>query len=86
MASDGVAADGAEDDLIKGDPSYGDISREIAGVALGRRRPRYFWLAFGLFFVIALGFLFTVTWLLAIGGSIVVLLIYGLLTSRRAKN
>ncbi|GGD26927.1 transglycosylase [Microbacterium faecale] len=41
----------------------------------------------GLIFDVNLqGFFHLSTWLLAIGGSIVVLLIYGLLTRRRAKH
>lgn len=44
------------------------------------------WLGGLIFNVNLQGFFNLSTWLLAIGGSIVVLLIYGLLTSRRAKN
>ena len=44
------------------------------------------WLG-GLIFNVNLeGFFSLSTWLLAIGGSIVVLLIYGLITGRRARN
>jgi len=66
MASD-IRADGEAAGLIEGRPSYGDLSREIAGVSLGTRRPRFFWLGFAFFFLLALLFLFSVTWLLAIG-------------------
>jgi len=59
--------DGAAAGLIAGQPSYADLSREIAGVSLGSRRPKYFWLAFAGFFLVALFFMFCVTWLLAIG-------------------
>lgn len=44
------------------------------------------WLGGLIFNVNLQGFFNLSTWLLAIGGSILVLLIYGLLTGRRAKN
>lgn len=44
------------------------------------------WLGGLIFNVNLQGFFNLSTWLLAIGGSILVLLIYGLITGRRAKN
>lgn len=44
------------------------------------------WLGGLIFHVNLQGFFDLSTWLLAIGGSVVVLLIYGLVTRRRAKN
>lgn len=44
------------------------------------------WLGALIFNVSLQGFFNLSTWLLAIGGSIVVLLIYGLLTGQRAKS
>ncbi len=44
------------------------------------------WLGGLIFHVNLQGFFDLSTWLLAVGGSIVVLLIYGLITGRRAKK
>jgi len=52
----------------------------VAGAMLGG------WLGGLIFNVNLQGFFHLSTWLLAIGGSILVLLVYGLLTGRRAKN
>jgi molybdopterin-containing oxidoreductase family membrane subunit len=61
----------AESDVIRGAPADPEIARRIASVPLGPRLPRRFWLAFAGCFVLALGFLFSVTWLLVAGiGSI----------------
>ena len=52
----------------------------VAGAMLGG------WLGGLIFNVNLQGFFNLSTWLLAIGGSILVLLIYGLITGRRAKK
>ncbi|MGN6487485.1 MAG: NrfD/PsrC family molybdoenzyme membrane anchor subunit [Devosia sp.] len=61
----------AESEVIRGAPSSPEIARRIASVPLRPRLPRGFWLAFAACFVLALLFLFAVTWLLVAGiGSI----------------
>jgi molybdopterin-containing oxidoreductase family membrane subunit len=62
-----AASDGSLGGLVRGRHSYAETAREISGVALGKRRPKYFWWAFFGFFAVGMVFLFSVTWLLAIG-------------------
>lgn len=53
--------------VLIGRPSDAEIAGRIASVPLRGRLPRYFWLAFLALFVVALGFLFSITWLLVEG-------------------
>jgi molybdopterin-containing oxidoreductase family membrane subunit len=53
--------------VLIGRPSDAAIAGRIASVPLQGRLPRYFWLAFLVLFVVTLGFLFSITWLLVEG-------------------
>ncbi len=56
---------------LAGNPHDPEIAARIASVPLQGRVPRAFWLWFGAFFLLALIFLFSITWLLVAGiGSI----------------
>ena len=55
------------DEVIGGAPSDPAIAGRIASVPLTGRLPRWFWLGFGVCFLFALLFLFSVTWLLVNG-------------------
>jgi molybdopterin-containing oxidoreductase family membrane subunit len=59
------------DEVIAGNPPDPTIAGRIASVPLSGRLPRWFWLGFGICFLFALLFLFSVTWLLTMGiGSV----------------
>ena len=53
--------------VLGGHPSAGGVTSEIASIVLSGRRPKYFWLGFGFFFLVTLGFLYGVTVLLTQG-------------------
>ncbi|HVX72266.1 MAG: NrfD/PsrC family molybdoenzyme membrane anchor subunit [Devosia sp.] len=53
--------------VLIGRPSDAAIAGRIASVPLQGRLPRHFWLAFLVLFVVTLGFLFSITWLLVEG-------------------